>query len=99
MASIANVSYTYKINLKQGDASKLRLEFITRAPFIDFAIKGTNVSLDEMIEAYFEFAKALIEIIEGDTIVGLIERISRLPREAEELKDRTKPEFERLDAF
>jgi hypothetical protein len=56
-------------------------------------------TLDEVLDAYIRYAKALEEILSGSTLNDLYEEISRLPDKADRIKDAAEPEFEALDVF
>jgi hypothetical protein len=49
-----------------------------------------------MIEAFERFAKALETVLTGDTLSSLVERIAKLPGEANDVQERAKPQFESL---
>lgn len=66
---------------------------------MDLKMKGMDASIDSYIDAYVELAKALEEIITGDTIMNIVERIVKLPGEAEDIKNGAQGEFDALNGL
>lgn len=65
--------------------SKLVIEYPYYSPYIDLKCKGTNVSVDKLIDAFTGFANALGSVLGGETLKELVERIAKLPGEAKDV--------------
>ena len=44
-----------------------------------------NASVDTMVDAFIEFAKALETVLTGETLTSLLSRIAQLPGEAKDV--------------
>lgn len=58
-----------------------------------------SASVDTMVDAFIEFAKALETVLTGETLTSLLSRIAQLPGEAKDVQEKAKPQFESLGKF